>query len=186
MKPEGQSQLFTVGHGTLTADELGQLLKTAQIERVVDVRTAPGSRRSPQFSRSELEAWMPEAGLHYAWEPDLGGFRRPSANSPNMALRNASFRGYADYMATATFINALAGVVKAAQREAVVTMCAETLWWRCHRRLIADAATLLHGMNVCHLGHDRRMSAHRLTEGVRLADDHLVYDGGQERLMPKP
>ena len=177
--------LLTVGHGTASSDELAVLLEGAGVKLVVDVRSVPGSRRNPQFGRAELEEWMPAAGLGYRWEPDLGGFRRSGADSPNVALRHPSFRGYADYMATDRFSDALGRLLDDASRQVVVVMCAETLWWRCHRRLIADAATLLFGAEVLHLGHDGRLSAHRLTDGVRLAGlGSLVYDAGQARLEP--
>jgi len=173
--------LLTVGHGTTSADEFAGLMTGAGVELVVDVRSAPGSRRHPQFGRAELEAWLPGRGVGYRWEQDLGGFRRTGANSPNVALRHPSFRGYADYMATDRFREALMGVLGDASRQVVTVMCAETLWWRCHRRLIADAATLVFGVEVSHLAHDGRLSAHRLTEGVR-ADSHgVVYD-----VQPQP
>ena len=171
-------RLLTVGHGTLSAAELVGLLGRVGVEAVVDVRSAPGSRRHPQFGRAELEQWMPAAGVGYRWEPDLGGFRRPVAGSHNIALRHPSFRAYADYMATDDFDTALGRLLDEANRQVVTAMCAETLWWRCHRRLIADAATLLRGAEVSHLGHDGRLFVHRLTEGVRLDGKTLVYDVG--------
>ena len=140
--------LFTVGHSTASREDLSELLRQAGVRRVVDVRTAPGSRRHPQFGRHELEVWMPEDGFTYRWEPALGGFRRPSALSPNVALRHPSFRGYADYMTTAPFAAALRSVLDEAGEEPTAVMCSEALWWRCHRRLIADAATLLFGVEV--------------------------------------
>lgn len=174
-----RSTLVTVGHGTLEAEALAALLRAAAIESVVDIRTAPGSRRHPQFGRDELERWMPEAGISYRWEPRLGGFRRARPDSPNVALRHPSFRGYADHMGTAEFADALRGVLVEAAATAVTVMCSETLWWRCHRRLVADAVVLVHGWGVLHLGHDGRLSPHRPTDGVRLADGALVYDAGQ-------
>jgi uncharacterized protein (DUF488 family) len=171
-------RLLTVGHGTLSAVDLARLLAGTGVEAVVDVRSIPGSRRHPQFGRTELEEWMPAAGIGYRWEPDLGGFRAPVADSPNVALRHPSFRGYADYMTTDAFDCALEGLLDEASRLVVSAMCAETLWWRCHRRLIADAAVLLHGAEVRHLGHDGRLFVHRLTEGVRLEGRRLVYDVG--------
>jgi uncharacterized protein (DUF488 family) len=175
-------RLITVGHGTATRDEFAKLLRAAEVSLVVDVRTAPGSRRFPQYRRAELEQWLPEAGVGYRWEPALGGFRQPATDSPNTALRNRSFRGYADYMGTQPFRQALTGVLAEAARQFVAVMCAETLWWRCHRRLIADAATLLFGADVQHLSHNGQLSAHRPTDGVR-RDGHrgLVYDAGQAR-----
>ncbi|MGH9092055.1 MAG: DUF488 family protein [Acidimicrobiales bacterium] len=148
------------------------------------MRSVPGSRRHPHFGRTELEEWMSAAGIGYRWEPELGGFRRPVAGSPNAALRHPSFRGYADYMATDVFDRALDRLLDEASRLVVAAMCAETLWWRCHRRLIADAVTLLHGTEVCHLGHEGRLSVHRLTDGVRVEGQHLIYDAGQPRLGP--
>jgi uncharacterized protein (DUF488 family) len=164
-------------------EEFADLLAQAGVELVVDVRSAPGSRRHPHFGRVELEAWLPPTGFGYRWEPDLGGFRRSSASSRNVALRNDSFRGYADYMATDRFSQALAHVLVDASRQVLTVMCAETLWWRCHRRLIADAAVLLFAVEVRHLGQDGRLSEHRLTEGVRVdGRGGLVYDAGHPRL----
>ena len=172
-------RLLTIGHGTATESELAGLLHGAGVELVVDVRRVPGSRRNPQFGRAQLEVWMPAADLGYRWEPHLGGFRRPVADSPNVALRHPSFRAYADYMATAPFRQALTRVLGEASGAVVTIMCAESLWWRCHRRLIADAATLLFGADVLHLGHDGRLRVHRLTEGVRCdPGGGLVYDVG--------
>lgn len=149
------------------------------MQLVVDVRSVPGSRRFPQFGRAEMQAWLPEAGIGYRWERRLGGFRRPAADSPNVTLRHPAFRGYADYMATGPFREALTDLLAEASSRVTAVMCAETLWWRCHRRLIADAAVLLHGASAWHLGHDGRLAAHQLTEGVRRADSGcLVYDRG--------
>lgn len=171
-------RILTVGHGAESSEGLLRLLRAAGVEEVVDVRTAPGSRRHPQFGRQQLQSWLPEAGIAYRWEPDLGGFRRPDPHSPNVALRNLSFRGYADYMSTDRFHNALRGVLEEAVSHPTSVMCAETLWWRCHRRLIADAATLLFGFRVEHLTHDGRLREHILTQGVRIdaGAGHLVYD----------
>jgi len=175
-------EILTVGHGTLAEDALGRLLASAGVALVTDVRSVPGSRRHPHVGRAALETWLPEAGIEYRWEPRLGGFRRPSTASPNVALRHPSFRGYADYMETVEFSEALDGLVEAATRQRTVVMCAESLWWRCHRRLVADALTLLAGTGVRHLAHDGRTSDHRVTDGVRVLDGHLRYDGGQEPL----
>lgn len=171
-------RVFTVGHGTVTADAFAALLRGATIEAVLDVRIAPGSRRNPQFAREQLEVWMPAAGFAYRWERDLGGFRRARPDSPNVALRHPSFRGYADYMGTETFDAALRGALVDAEMTPTAFMCAETLWWRCHRRLIADAVVLIFGAEVLHVGHDGRFNSHHVTEGARLdaASGKLVYD----------
>ncbi len=178
----GRPTLLTVGHGTLAADRFARLLGDAGVETVVDVRTAPGSRRHPQFSRAELGRWLPPCGIGYRWEPRLGGFRRPGRDSPHVALRHPSFRGYADYMETDDFAAGMARLVAEARQTLVAVMCSESLWWRCHRRLVADAAVLLEGFEVLHLGHDGRLLPHRLTDGVRRDDRRLVYDAGQARL----
>lgn len=184
--PRG-TRLLTAGHGTAAPPELAGLLRGAGVQLVVDVRSVPGSRRFPQFARAELQQWLPAAGLGYRWEPGLGGFRKVERGSPNVALRHPSFRGYADYMATEPFRQALAQLVGEAGRQVTAIMCAETLWWRCHRRLIADAATMLYGADVWHLGHDGRLSAHRLTAGVRRGTGNtLVYDAGQPADITRP
>jgi uncharacterized protein (DUF488 family) len=174
--------LVTVGHGTLHRDELVQLLGAKSVQLVIDVRSAPGSRHHPQFDRAEMERWLPAVGIGYRWEPDLGGFRRPLARSVNTALRHPSFRGYADDMATDRFRAGLGRLLEDATQRCTAVVCAESLWWRCHRRLIADAAALMTGAAAWHLGHDCRVSPHRLTEGVRAVEESettwIVYDAG--------
>lgn len=180
----GLPVLVTVGHGTLSAAQFGDLVTSAGVRSLTDIRTAPGSRRNPAFCREALEDWLPEAGVACRWEPRLGGFRKPVAGSANTELRNLAFRGYADYMGTQTFRAALAELVAEAREAKAPTsvMCAESLWWRCHRRLVADACVLVHHVDVHHLMHDGRMTLHRVTPGARVAGDLVVYDGGQERL----
>jgi uncharacterized protein (DUF488 family) len=176
--------LVTIGHGTLGAQELAQLLRSAGVVSLVDIRTAPGSRRSPHLHRLELARWLPEEGVDYRWEPALGGFRKPRPQSPNGQLRNSSFRGYADYMDSPEFWHALDTVLLEAGQRTTTVMCSESVWWRCHRRLIADAAVLARGFAVEHLMHDGRLVPHRLTEGVRLTDDgRLRYDAGEGSLF---
>jgi uncharacterized protein (DUF488 family) len=172
------STLVTVGHGTMSREGFSDLLRDAGVMQVVDVRSVPASRRNPHFAREQVERWLPADGIAYGWERRLGGFRRPRPDSTNVALRHPSFRGYADYMATAEFGEALDALVGSALARVTAVMCAETLWWRCHRRLIADAAELVRSLHTVHLGHDGRLADHRLTDGVRLDDDGVVvYDG---------
>ena len=180
MRGDGQAgrvTLLTVGHGTLAADELISLLVGAGVRRLVDVRTAPGSRRHPHFGRAEMARWLPEAGITYRWERDLGGWRKAAPDSPNVVLRHAGFRGYADYMATPAFGAALDRLLVEAEAETTAAMCSESLWWRCHRRLLADAAVLVRGFDVTHLLHNGRLEDHRVTEGARVRDGTVVYDG---------
>lgn len=170
--------LLTLGHGTAGADELAALIRDAGIELVVDVRTVPKSRRNPHVRREEMERWIPElSGAAYRWSPALGGFRKGAPDSPNVALRHPSFRAYADYMETPAFESALGELLAGAAETRTAIMCSETLWWRCHRRLISDAATLLHGADVRHLMHDGKLQAHVPTAGVRIAGEGaLRYD----------
>jgi uncharacterized protein (DUF488 family) len=171
--------LFTFGHGTAREDEFVELLRGAGIESLIDVRTAPGSRRHPHFLRQAMEGWVADAGIAYRWEPRLGGLRKPTPDSPNVALRHSGFRAYADHMAKPEFVAALDAVLEEASAQPTTVMCAESLWWRCHRRLIADFATLVRGADIRHLMHDGRLAEHRPTDGVRRDGDHLVYDVGE-------
>ena len=191
--PGGAPGLLTVGHGTATAEELAALLAGAGVERLVDVRTVPGSRRHPQFRREAMERWLPAAGIAYRWERELGGFRTPDPASVNQALRHPAFRGYADYMRTPPFWAALDRLLALAAAEGpglgsvsprTVAMCSEALWWRCHRRLLADAAVLVRGAEVLHLDHRGRLESHRPTEGVRRDGDLLAYDVGGTPPLP--
>ncbi|NEY36689.1 DUF488 family protein [Streptomyces sp. PRKS01-65] len=170
--------LITFGHSTADRGTLARLLRGAGVVAVVDVRTAPGSRRDPDLARQRLARWMPDEGFAYRWEERLGGWRRPSPDSPDTVWRNASFRGYAAHTRTPGFVAAMDELGQQAGRERTAVMCSEAVWWRCHRRLIADFAVLARGMPVHHLMHDGRLTAHRPTPGVRLRDDGLlVYDG---------
>lgn len=168
--------LLTVGHGAVSAEDFQRLLQTADVASVIDVRIGPGSRKHPHFGREELEAWLPAAGIAYRWERRLGGFRRLPAGSPDVALRNDSFRAYAAHMRTPDFSEALTGVLAEAAERRTAIMCSETVWWRCHRRLIADHAVLLDDAEVSHLMPPGRTVLHQPTEGVRVAGEHLVYD----------
>jgi uncharacterized protein (DUF488 family) len=174
------TELVTVGHGTLPAAGFAAVAAGAEVGRVVDVRSYPGSRRHPHFGRDAMSSWLPAAGVAYDWAPDLGGRRRPLPASPHVALRHEAFRAYADHMGTPAFLDALRGLLgDAAAGPRTAVMCAESVWWRCHRRLLADAAALLDGADVLHLFHDGRLAPHRPTDGVRVDGDRLVYDGGR-------
>jgi len=168
----------TVGHGTLPGAALSELLHASGVAHVVDVRSYPGSRRHPQYGREELTRWLPEAGIGYSWDPRLGGRRRPGATSTNVALRNPAFRAYADHMATAEFAAGLADLLALTVTTPATVMCAESLWWQCHRRLLADAVVLVGGRPVSHLFHDGRRAVHIPSPEARVVDGHLVYDVG--------
>jgi uncharacterized protein (DUF488 family) len=178
------TRLLTAGHGTATAEELAALLAGAGVERLVDVRTAPGSRRHPQFRGEAMQRWLPEAGVAYGWERELGGWREPDPASVNRVLRHPAFRDYADYMRTPPFWAALDRLLALAVAAPTAAMCSEALWWRCHRRLLADAAVLVRGAEVLHLDHRGRLEPHRPTEGVRRDGDLLAYDVGATPPLP--
>ena len=176
--------LLTFGHGTASAERMTELLRGAEVTGLIDVRTAPGSRRHPHVARAELERWLPEAGIAYRWDKRLGGFRRPAPDSPDVAWREDMFRGYAAHMRTADFLAAVEVVLAEASAQVTTVMCAESLWWRCHRRLLADFVSAVRGVPVRHLLHDGRLEEHRLSAGLRLRDDGLlVYDAGQPPLL---
>ncbi|MET7690288.1 DUF488 domain-containing protein [Streptomyces sp. NPDC005483] len=174
--------LVTFGHSTAERGTLARLLREAGVAAVVDVRTAPGSRRDPDLSRERLARWLPEEGIAYRWEKRLGGFRKPSPDSPDTVWRNVSFRGYAAHTRSPEFVTAMDRVVGEAAERRTAVMCSEAVWWRCHRRLIADFAVLARGMLVHHLMHDGRLTPHTPTQGVRLRGDGLlVYDDTASR-----
>ncbi|HWB71610.1 MAG TPA: DUF488 domain-containing protein [Egibacteraceae bacterium] len=179
--------LYTVGHGTLEREAFAALLVQAGVDLVVDVRRYPGSRRHPWMNRPQLQRWLPEGGVGYRWEEALGGRRRGVPDSPHVAIRNAAFRAYADHMHSDDWRGVLEEVLDEARHRTVAVMCSESVWWRCHRRLIADAATLLHDLKASHLMHDGRLDAHRVTKGARVAGDRIVYDvgGGQPTLLER-
>jgi uncharacterized protein (DUF488 family) len=177
--------LHTVGHGTLAADALVSLLDDVHIDVVVDVRSFPGSRRNPQFAREAMETWLPAADIHYRWIPELGGRRQPVPGSEHVALRNDAFRAYADHMETPAFSSGVEQLLSVATTESTAVMCSESVWWRCHRRLLADHLVLLRDVDVVHLLHDGRRVPHPPTDGVRVAGDRLVYDVGSTLSLPE-
>ncbi|HEY9476759.1 MAG TPA: DUF488 domain-containing protein [Mycobacteriales bacterium] len=169
--------LLTFGHGVATRERLAALLHGAGVLAVVDVRTVPESRRNPDVVREALAEWMPAEGIGYRWEAALGGFRRAAADSPDTFWRNASFRGYAGYSRQPEFLAAMNGLLGQAVTLRTAIMCSEAVWWRCHRRIIADFAVLARQAPVLHLAQDGRLIEHQPTVGARLrADGLLVYD----------
>jgi uncharacterized protein (DUF488 family) len=176
--------LLTFGHGTASAEQMASLLQGAGVSVLIDVRTAPGSRRHPHVARAELRRWLPEAGISYRWDKRLGGLRTPEPDSPDVAFEVDSLRGYAGHMRTPDFQTAVDQLLALADTHVTAVMCAESLWWRCHRRMLADFITAARGVPVRHLMHDGRVEEHRLSPGLRLRDDGLlVYDGGQQSLL---
>jgi len=176
--------IFTIGHGTRSIEEFLAILGAAGIGRLVDVRTAPGSRRHPQFGRDALAASLESQAIEYAWRKDLGGFRTPRPDSPHVALRNDAFRGYADHMETEKFRSALSWLIHTSRDTCTAIMCAESLWWRCHRRMISDAL-MVAGWEVVHLLDGGRREPHRLHPSARVEGSRLIYDvRTQQALAP--
>lgn len=173
--------MLTVGHGRLGRHELGALLTGAGVEQVVDVRRYPGSRSNEDSRREALEKWLPTAGLGYRWEADLGGRRRltteQEAQNPDTWWRVAQFRAYAAYTRTLEFTAALARLLDQAGGARTAVLCSESVWWRCHRRIVADAAVLAHGVPVCHLMPQGRLVEHPVSEGARVDGASVVWDG---------
>ena len=168
--------ISTFGHGTLPAERLSSLVAGSGVRQVIDVRSFPGSRRNPHVARQEMERWLPEAGISYTWVRSLGGRRRPRDGSRNTALRHEAFRGYADHMTSPEFQSGVDELMALAGPVSTAVMCSEAVWWRCHRRLLADHLVLVRGVDVVHLMHDGRRVPHTPTEGVRVDDGGLVYD----------
>ena len=172
--------LYTIGHGTRTLEEFLELLRSHGVERLVDVRSYPGSRANPQFNKERLAIDLPAAGIAYAHARDLGGRRLGLADaSPNRAWEHAAFRGYADYMMEPPFWNALDILLKSAQTVPTAIMCSETVWWRCHRRMIADAATA-RGAEARHIMKSRQAVPHQLTAFARVIGDRVSYEAGEQ------
>lgn len=166
-----------MGHGTATQAELIELLQNAAVARVVDVRRHPGSRAHPHVSHDALASWLPAAGIKYQWEERLGGRRRLPADSPDRWWQVKAFRAYADHMRSAEFLDAIDDVLTDLTTLNRAVMCSESLWWRCHRRLIADFVTLARATPVRHLDHDGRITPHSVAAGARLTPDRLlIYD----------
>jgi uncharacterized protein (DUF488 family) len=169
------AKVYTIGHSTRSADELIALLRAHDVRTLVDVRRHPGSRRYPQFGREALEATLSAAEIRYVHAPELGGRRSTTADSPNGGWRNASFRGYADYMGTAVFRSSLAGLEAEAAAAPTAVMCAEAVPWRCHRNLIADAL-VARGHEVVHILSLDGVRPHTLNAHARVrADGTVVY-----------
>jgi uncharacterized protein (DUF488 family) len=172
--------LLTFGHGTATQDRLTELLRGAEVGLVVDIRRFPGSRRHPHTATSELQRWLPDAGIDYRWDARLGGRRLvvPGAVDLDPWWEVEAFRAYAVHTRTEEFATALHEVLTtaAAAGRSTALMCSESLWWRCHRRLVADVAVLIHGVYVQHLGHDGRLTDHVPAAGARPTESGLVYD----------
>jgi uncharacterized protein (DUF488 family) len=175
--------IYTIGHSTRTSEDFIELLKQFGIEHLVDVRTVPRSRRNPQFNQENLSQALAAQEIQYTHLPELGGLRKPRLDSINNAWRNASFRGYADYMGTAEFEFGLEKLTGLADSGTVVVMCAEAVPWRCHRSLIGDAL-LVRGIEVIDIIGPGKSQPHKLTPFAQVEGTFVTYPGkeGEEQV----
>jgi uncharacterized protein (DUF488 family) len=174
VKQDSQPVVLTVGHSTHPLTEFIALLTAHSVTHLIDVRTVPRSRHNPQFNRDTFPAALEAAGINYTHVVGLGGFRRTSPESPNQGWRNASFRGYADYMQTDEFAQNLESLMKLAKQDRVALICAEAVPWRCHRSLIADAL-VVHGLRVEEIINQTRCQIHTLTPFTKMDGTTITY-----------
>ena len=170
-------QLFSIGHSNQALDRFLGLLAQHRIEALVDIRRFPGSRKYPHWNQKNLAASLQEAGIEYHWLETLGGRRRSKKGapaSPNLGLRNEGFRNYADYMLTEEFHQAAGGLLEIAARKRTAMMCAEAVYWRCHRRLVSDFLLANH-VAVQHIFPNGEVRPHKLTEGVQVEEGEVTY-----------
>jgi uncharacterized protein (DUF488 family) len=169
-------RLWTIGHSTRAAEEFNQILAAHRIEALVDVRSFPGSRRYPQFNKQQLATTLQKNGIDYFHLPELGGRRQTRKDSSNTAWKNQSFRGYADHMETEEFQQGIERLLKVAEGKRAAIMCAEALWWRCHRSLISDCLKA-QGVEVIHILDATHDESHPYTSAARIVDGELSYAG---------
>ncbi|MGA8541603.1 MAG: DUF488 domain-containing protein [Terriglobales bacterium] len=169
--------LYTIGHSTRTLDELVSALKAHGVETLVDIRAFPMSRRLPHFNRESLAHSLPESGIRYIWMQALGGYRKATRkDSPHTALRNASFRNYADYTLTTEFEEAADELIRLASQSCTAYMCAERVYFRCHRMIVSDWL-VAHGHEVLHIDAGGPARPHKLFAEARLVDGQMIYRG---------
>jgi uncharacterized protein (DUF488 family) len=170
------SQIFTIGHSTHPAEQFVALLMANDVRQLADVRTIPKSRRHPQYNADALGAFLQGCGITYRHFPGLGGLRKPRRDSINTAWHHAGFRGYADYMQTREFARAIEDLLGFASSGRTSVMCAEAMWWRCHRRLLSDAL-LVRGVPVHHIFPTAEAKPHDMSEFAKVDGDALTYPG---------
>lgn len=167
-------KIWTIGHSTRTINEFVFALKTYNISLLADIRSLPGSRKFPHFNKEELEISLPKEGIQYTHLKDLGGRRKVNPDSKNTAWRLPAFRGYADYMETEIFINAVRQLEELASQQPTAFMCSEFLWWRCHRSLVADWLKI-NGWNVYHIFNNQKFEGHPYTQPAKVVNGKLIY-----------
>ncbi len=175
------ASLYTIGHSTRSLDEFIAVLKAHSIQTLVDIRSFPMSRRLPHFNRESLDKTLPDAGVRYVWIKELGGRRKKIRDdSPNLALRSDSFRNYADYMLTDDFHPGIAELIKLAEHSRTAYMCAERVYFRCHRMMVSDWL-VAHGHEVFHIDGTGPVRKHELMAEARLIAGEVIYRG--DRLL---
>jgi uncharacterized protein (DUF488 family) len=177
----GDATIWTIGHSTRPIEEFLELLRASRVETIA-VRSFPGSRKYPHYGQQALAATLAARDIGYAWLPALGGRRRASPDSPNTAWRNAAFRGYADYMASAAFAQGMRQLLELARDSRIALMCAEAVWWRCHRSLIADALCV-RGIEVVHILDAGHSTPHPMTQPARIVDGRLSYAAREQETL---
>jgi uncharacterized protein (DUF488 family) len=171
--------LYTIGHSTRSFEEFLETLQSHSIQTLADIRSIPMSRRLPHFNRESLERSLPENGIRYVWMKELGGRRKKTLeDSPNVALRSPSFRNYADHMLSEEFQDAIAELIKLAEESKTAYMCAERVYFRCHRMLVSDWL-VAHGHEVLHIDGTGPVRPHKLMPEARLVGGQLIYRGDQ-------
>ena len=181
--PAASVTIWTIGHSTRSIDDFISLLEENRIRLLADVRSWPGSKRYPQFNREALAESLSVHGIRYEHFPELGGRRKPKPDLRNIAWRNASFRGYADHMETEEFrkgVERLLALASKAGQTAI--MCAEAVWWRCHRSLISDYLKS-RGIEVMHILDANKLEAHPFTSAARIVDGRLTYASEEDCLI---
>lgn len=174
--------LYTIGHSNRSWEDFVVLLKKYAIRTVADIRSLPGSKKFPRFDRENMEKSLFDLGLKYIWLPKLGGLRRARKGfeSPNIGLTNSGFRAYADYMTTPEFLEGVEELLIAASESATTIMCAEALYWRCHRRLLSDYL-VGHSIDVSHILGIKNLALHKMTEGAMITPEgHVLYLAAEE------
>lgn len=175
MEPE----IYSIGHWNYSLEQLVGLLAQHEIKALVDIRRFPGSRKFPHLGQQSLSAALPKAGIDYHWLEALGGRRnskKDGSTSVNLGLRNESFRNYADYMLTEEFRQGIKSLLEIAGKKRTAIMCAEAMFWRCHRRLVSDFL-LTHDITVQHIMPNGKLHPHTLTDGAKVEDRVLTYPG---------
>lgn len=167
-------EIYTIGHSTRSIEEFITLLQAHGIEKIIDIRTIPHSKHNPQFEQEELKTLLKHEKMGYRHLKELGGLRHPNKNSTNIGWKNASFRGFADYMQTTDFWNALEKLEELACKKKCAIMCAEAVPWRCHRSLVADALTY-HKWDVFHIQSKKTAKKHVLTSFLKVINNTFIY-----------